>query len=133
VNEPDRAVYVHNLITARSYNRPRALQRNIDDLSRLRFTLAHEDAHLHLDWDEPDPTDSRSPAEILRFIDGFLAALRLLLLLVLTALSQQLDALSFVLVMLAACLRYGRRAEPGDHDFLPMRRNLTSLGSCPHA
>jgi hypothetical protein len=67
----------------------------------------------------------------LRFIDGILAALRLMLVLVLTALSQQLAAHTLVLVILAACLRFGRREEPDNHAFLPMRRNQTSLGRCP--
>lgn len=78
--------------------------------------------------DDALPTGSTA---FLRFIDGSLAALRLMLVLVLATLSQQLDALDFVLVILAACLRYGRREEPDDHAFLPMRRNKTSLGWCP--
>jgi hypothetical protein len=76
---------------------------------------------------------ANSRVGLLRVIDGILAALRLLLVLVLTALSQHLDALTFVLVMLAVCLRYGRRTEPGDHAYLPMRRNLTSMGGRPLA
>ena len=80
-----------------------------------------------------DVPSANSRAGLLRVIDGILAALRLLLVLVLTALTRQLNARTFVLVMLAVCLRYGRRTEPGDHAFLPMRRNLTSLGSRPLA
>jgi hypothetical protein len=71
-------------------------------------------------------------ATILRLLDGILAALCLVLVLVLAALSQQSNALNFVLVMLAACRRYGRRSEPDGHTFLPMRRYQTSLGSCPY-
>jgi len=80
---------------------------------------------------QEDALPAGSTAAFLRFIDGILAALRLMLVLVLTALSQQLDALDFVLVILAACLRYGRREEPDDHAFLPMRRFQMSLGRCP--
>lgn len=79
-----------------------------------------------------DVPSAGSRAGLLRVIDGILAALRLLLVLVLTALTRQLNARTFALVMLAVCLRYGRRTEPDDHTFLPMRRNLTSVGSCPH-
>ena len=78
-----------------------------------------------------DVLAATSRPALLRFIDGILAALRLMLVLVLTALSQQLDALAFVLVMLAVCLRYGRREEPDELAFLPMRRNQTSLERCP--
>ena len=193
----------------------RDLQHSIGNLSRLRFTLAHENAHLLLDCPDPDPNytasmalyerirwlasavwvdaalanttpafpsdwttfsprsgatstvnettvparplkhtvrsaalaalaaeslllefqagvlPADSKAASLRLIDGILAALRLLFGLVLTALSQHLNVLTFVLVMLAVCLRYGRRAEPDDCAFLPMRRNLMSMGSCP--
>src|SRR5215813_4666631 len=49
----------------------------------------------------------------------------------LAAFSRRPDTLTFVLVLLAACLRHGRREEAGDHAFLPTRRNLTFLGSCP--
>jgi hypothetical protein len=72
-----------------------------------------------------------STAVFLRFIDGILAALRLMLVLVLSALSQQPDALAFVLVILATCLRYGRREEGDDHAFLLIRRFQISLGRCP--
>jgi hypothetical protein len=80
-----------------------------------------------------DVPSANSRVGLLRVIDGILAALHRQLAVVLTALARHLDTLSFVLVMLATCLRYGRRAEPGDHAFLPMRRNLTSMGSCPLA
>jgi hypothetical protein len=76
------------------------------------------------------PRDNR--AALLRLLDGILSALCLMLVLVLAALSRQPNALAFVLVILAVCLRYGRRSEPDGHAFLPMRRYQTSLGSCPH-
>jgi len=173
----------------------RVLRRGIDEVSSLRYTLAHENAHLELEplkgpnftgmtailgafeglagatrigerpqvpstdevpastllvhnqvtWrrfvglpgqrcllafrEDVLPQDNRSV--FLRLLDGVLAALRLMLVRVLAALSLHADALTFVLVMLAACLRYGRRSEPDDHAFLPMRRNLTFAGSCP--
>lgn len=70
---------------------------------------------------------------LIRFLDGILAALSLLLLAVLTALSGHVDLLVFVLVLLAACLRYGRRDEPAAHPFLPIRRNQTLPASCLQA
>jgi len=65
-----------------------------------------------------------------RFLDGILAALRYMLGRVLAAISRQPAALAFVLVVLATCLRYGRRSDTDDHAFLPTRRYQTSLGSC---
>jgi hypothetical protein len=56
-----------------------------------------------------------SKAALLRFVDGVLAALCLLLVRVLAALARHPDVLTFVLVMLAACLRYGRRGESDDY------------------
>jgi hypothetical protein len=53
--------------------------------------------------DDALPRDTK--AALLRFLDGILAALRLMLVRVLDALSRRPDALAFVLVMLAACLR----------------------------
>lgn len=172
------------------------LRRGIEDVSKLRYTLAHEDAHLQLgsrgpnftgmtailggfDWlavtswllERPqrpstDAVSASAPLAqyegtehsfarlpdsrlllafretallrdsgnaLLRLLDGILAALRLMVVLVLAALSRHPDALIFVLVMLAACLRYGRREEPDDHASLPTRRYQTSLGSCPQS
>jgi len=74
-----------------------------------------------------------SRVALLRLLDGILGALSLMLVRVKTALSRHPDALIFVLVMLSACLRYGRREEPGDHAFLPTRRYQTSLESCPQS
>lgn len=70
-------------------------------------------------------------AALLRLLDGILTALGLTLILVLAALARRPDGLMFVLVMLAACLRYGRREEPGDHAWLPGHQYRTSLGSSP--
>lgn len=58
-------------------------------------------------------------AALLRLLDGILAALCLMLVLVLAALGRHLDVRTFALVMLAACLHYGHRGEPADHAFLP--------------
>ena len=176
-----------------SRRQARDLRRGIEDVSSLRYTLAHENAHLELEsqgrnftgmtsvlaasqwlasvaWidERPQvpstdaapasarlaqnqitghglvglpgprlllafrqdvlPSDNRSA--FLRLLDGILAALHLMLVRVLAALSRHPDALTFVLVMIAACLRYGRRSEPDDHPFLPPRRYQTSLGRC---
>jgi hypothetical protein len=174
----------------------RGLWRGIEDMSSLRYTLAHENAHLQLESRNPNvtgmtaflgifqwltrvarygerpqapsadavpasarlvqgqitghgcvglpgprlllafkegalPRDNRTA--LLRLLDGTLAALRLMLVRVLAAFSRHPDALTFALVLLAACLRYGRRGEPDDHAFLPTRRYQTSLGSCPQS
>lgn len=94
-------------------------------------TQAHEAMHVLLRFQEealpPDNT-----VALLRLLDGILAALGLMLIRVLAALGRQPDALTFVLVMLATCLRYGRREEQDGDTFLPIRRFQTSLGSCPH-
>ena len=84
---------------------------------------------LTIVWQDLLPDESRS--KLLRFIMGILAALRILLARVLAATSRRPDALTFLLLMLAACLRYGHREEPDDHALLSLRRNLTSMGSCP--
>jgi hypothetical protein len=170
-----------------AHRQARDLRRGIEDLSRLRYDLAHENAHLQLlgganstgmtacleaiDWlaavarlnewlqapsSDADPASALvaqqpdggpwllpkfneaalprdSGVALLRLLDGILAALCLMLVRVLAALSRHPDALMFVLIMLAACLRYGRREEPGDHAFLLTRRYQTSLGSCPQS
>jgi hypothetical protein len=72
-------------------------------------------------------------AAIVRVIDSVLAAMRLMRLLVRAGLGYGLNALTFVLVMLAACRHYGHRSEPDDHASLLIRRNLVSMGSCPQA
>lgn len=53
-----------------------------------------------------------------RFVDGILAALRLVIVVVLAALSHLATALTFLLVMLATVRHYGHRGEPDGH-FLP--------------
>jgi hypothetical protein len=177
-----------------SPKRARDLRRSIDDVSSMRYTLAHENAHLELESRRPNftgmtailgavdvladatrigerpqvpstddvlasalhvhnevtwhrfiglqgqgfmltfredvlPPDGRR--KFLRLLDGIFAALCLMLVRVLAAMSQHPDALTFVLVVLAVCLRYGRRSESDDHAFPPMRRNPTFSGSCP--
>ena len=54
---------------------------------------------------------------LLRLVDGIRAALCLMLMLILSTLSRRLDALSFVLILLATSRRFGRRSDPGDHAF----------------
>ena len=68
---------------------------------------------------------------LLLLLDGILTALRLTLILVLAALARHPDGLTFVLIMLAACLRYGRREEPDDHAFLPKADIEHRPGSSP--
>lgn len=80
--------------------------------------------------DLPGVSSAVSSAALIRLIDGILAALGLILMRVLAALTRQPDAPILVLVMLAACLRFGRREEPEDGSFLPIRRSQTYLGSC---
>jgi hypothetical protein len=165
----------------------RELRRGIEDVSRLRYDLAHENADLPVlagvnstgmtaclavfewlagvarlnEWlqvpsSDADPASAllaqqpdiglwitrtfradallrHSRVAFLRLLDGILRALCLILVRVQTALSRHPDALMFVLIMLAVCLRYGRREEPGDHAFLPTRRYQTSLGICPQS
>jgi len=82
-------------------------------------------------WAEMAPSVGRDLKRIypllVRLIDGKLAALFIAL----TVLSRHPNALSFVLVMLAACLRYGRREEPDDHAPMPMREKRTSVRELP--
>jgi hypothetical protein len=70
-------------------------------------------------------------AAMVRVTDSVLAAMRLIRLLVRACLSYRVNALAFVLVMLAACRHYGHRSEPDDHASLLIRRNLVSMGSRP--
>jgi hypothetical protein len=72
-------------------------------------------------------------AAMVRVIDSVLAAMRLMRLLVRACLSYRLNALAFVLVMLAVCRHYGHRSEPDDHASLLIRRKLVSMGSRPPA
>ena len=53
-----------------------------------------------------------------RFVDGILAVLRLVIVMVLSALSHSAVTPAFVLVMLATVRHYGHRGEPDGH-FLP--------------
>jgi hypothetical protein len=69
-------------------------------------------------------------AAMVRVIDSVLAAMRLMRVLIRACLGHRLNALAFVLVMLAACRHYGHRSEPDDHAYLFIRRNLVSMGSC---
>jgi hypothetical protein len=68
-------------------------------------------------------------AAMVRVIDSVLTALRLIRLLVRAGLGRRLNALAYVLVIIAACRRYGHRSEPDDHAPLLIRRHPTSAGS----
>ena len=70
-------------------------------------------------------------ASIVRVFDRVLAALHLMRIRVRTGIRHHPNALTFVLVMLAACRHYGKRSEPDDHASLVIRRHLVSMGSCP--
>ena len=68
-------------------------------------------------------------AAMVRVIDSVLMLLRLMRLLVHSGLRCRANIGSFVLVILAACRRYGRRSEPDDHASLFTRQKLVSMGS----
>jgi hypothetical protein len=88
---------------------------------------------LHLLGFQADVFPPDNLSAFLRLIDGILAALCLMLVLVLAALCRHPDALAFVLVMLAVCRHYGRGGDPDDHTFLPMRQHQRSLGRRPQS
>lgn len=92
--------------------------------------LASEEMHR----DEREgalPRETRGA--LLRLFIGILVAVYLMLRLVLAALTRHPDALTFVLVMLASCLRHGRHDEPDDPAFLPMCPYQRSLGRRPQS
>ena len=78
-------------------------------------------------------------ASLLRLVDTVLAMLRFYLRLlrvlgherfiVLARRGRPPGTVPFVLVLLAACRRYGHRSEPDDHAPLLIRRQLVSVGS----
>jgi hypothetical protein len=70
-------------------------------------------------------------ASIVRLLDRVLAALHLMRMRVRVGIRHHPNALTFVLVMLAACRHYAKRSEPDDHASLVIRRHLVSMGSCP--
>jgi hypothetical protein len=67
----------------------------------------------------------------IRYIDGVITALSLVLVQVLAALSRLGAVINLILVIIAVFFHYGHRHEPGDDDSLHARRNWTSLGSVP--
>jgi hypothetical protein len=77
-------------------------------------------------WLEPDDRE-----RLQRFVGGIIAVLSLVLVRVLAALSRMVNAVNLVLVMIAACLRYGHRQEPDDHNSLPARRYQSWPGRAP--
>ena len=60
-------------------------------------------------------------------VDGIRTALCLVLILVLAALTRRPKLVSFLLVLLAVCLRYGHRSEPDDH-LLPAHQTSPITG-----
>jgi hypothetical protein len=72
-------------------------------------------------------------AAVVRLLDRVIGALLLMRMLVRTGLSHRAYARAFVLLILAACRRYGRRSEPDDHASLLIRRHLVLMGSCLQA
>jgi hypothetical protein len=68
---------------------------------------------------------------MVRLLNGVIRTERLMRLLVRNGLMCRSNALAFVLVILAACRRYGRRSEPDGCTILITRRHLVSMGSCP--
>lgn len=68
-------------------------------------------------------------AAFIRFLDGILAALCLMLMIVLAVLAKRPAVIPFALVILAACLHYGRREEPAEWLFLPMHRYRNRWGA----
>jgi hypothetical protein len=69
-------------------------------------------------------------AAMVRAIDRVLTAELLMRLVVCAGIRCRARANSFVLVVIAACRRYGRRSEPDDYASLLSGRNLVSMGSC---
>ena len=68
-------------------------------------------------------------AGMVRVIDSVLAALLLMRLVVHAGIRSCIGIGNFILIIIAACRRYGRRTEPHDHAPLFIRRQLMSMGS----
>lgn len=81
----------------------------------------------------PAKPSARSGKMLLRLIDGILAALCLLLVRILSALSQISDAVPYVCMVIATSHRYGRRDEPASLRSLPPSLYLKSQGRVPAA
>lgn len=69
--------------------------------------------------------------DMMRLFDRAIEVLSLICLIVRSGLRHRPNALAFVMVVLAACHRYGHRSEPDDHASLLYRRHLVIRGSCP--
>jgi hypothetical protein len=69
-------------------------------------------------------------AAMVRAIDSVLTAELLMRLVVCAGIRCRARANRFVLVVIAACRRYGRGSEPDDYASLLSGRNLVSMGSC---
>ena len=62
---------------------------------------------------------------------GIIAALSLALVRVLAALSRHINVTDFVLLLIAACQRFGHRDELGDDALLLAHRQQSLLGRVP--
>lgn len=91
-----------------------------------RLALGHglPNPTVHLTFHE-DLIPASRMKELRRFIDGVLAALCFMLAIVLAALSRRPDALALLLLIISACLHYGRREDPDDFAPCPIRRCQT--------
>ena len=69
---------------------------------------------------------------LLRLLDGIITALCLVLMFALAALARLPHGLAFILVMLAACLRYGRRDEPADRILPVLTPKSVVIGEAAH-
>lgn len=67
----------------------------------------------------------------LRLVGMRIATLSFVLVRVVAALSQRITAANLVLLLIAACRRFGHRDEPGDDDALRVRRYLSLPGTVP--
>jgi hypothetical protein len=79
------------------------------DQDRIAALIASRILGIHFDG------VSDLPKGLRRLVDGVRAALRLMLIRVLTTLTRQLDALDLVLLMLAIARRFGHRDELGHY------------------
>lgn len=70
----------------------------------------------------------RAREALRRILSVLIATLSLVLIRVLAALSRHINTTALVLLLIAACRRFGHRDEPGDDDSLLARRNQSLPG-----
>lgn len=104
-------------------------------ISSVAITTAPEQPTAGQSAGSPLPAkpSARSGKMLLRLIDGILAALCLLVVRILSALSQISDAVPYVCMVIATSHRYGRRDEPASLRSLPPSLYLKSQGRVPTA